>query len=317
MRDVVIFASKDGGLAAHLTRDGREKWRLPDVAAGAGLMSLTDQLFVAADVKGALQVHDGSTGKLVWSIPDAEVSRFLTMDKEKLYFVTLGGQLRAVEIKLQLIRWSAPLPAGALRDAGPLAAVGALCIVLSGGDGGVYAFYTQDGSDTWTLKGQSSSAIQPLVVERTTPKTRDYVFYLGGRSLTARTWTGGDELWTVPATEVPQQDAGGWGAPMLQGTSLIAMNGTKLSSYDLDGKPLPLSGSAVRGPLPHNPLVLQGSTLWAVEGGGKGVSALSVADGKRFWTWSAGSSGPWALSGAGNRVFLVNDGKLTAMPTIG
>lgn len=61
---------------------------------------------------------------------------------------------------------------------------------------------------------------------------------------------------------------------------------------------------------------MQAGTVWVVQGDGQGVSAHSVVAGRRFWTWSPGSRGPWGMSGAGNRVFLVNDGKLTAMPTI-
>ncbi|MBT2479341.1 protein kinase [Streptomyces sp. ISL-94] len=317
LRDVVMFASKDGGLAARLTRTGQEKWRLPDIAPEAGLLALAEPLFAAADVNGALRVHEASTAKLQWSLPGAEASRILTADTDYLYVVTRGGRLRAVDIKRQTIRWTVPLPATAVAGAGPRAAVGGSTLVVFGAEGTVRAFYKEFGDQTWEIEGQATSAIDPLVVEVKTPGDISYTVFLGGRTLTARTMVGGDELWKAAASGEPRHGAGGWGAPMRDGTNLICANGTTLAAVTTDGKELPARGRAHRGPLPHTPLVRQGQTLWAVEGEGRGVSAYSATDGKRLWTWAGGSSGPWAMSGAGNRVFLVNDGRLTAMPTVG
>ncbi|MFC9293528.1 protein kinase [Streptomyces sp. NPDC057011] len=317
LRDVVMFASKDGGLAARLTRDGREKWRMADIAPAAGLLALEEPLFAAADAHGALRVHEASTGKLQWSMPGAEVGRILTADEECVYVVTQGGRLRAIDLKLRTVKWTVPLPATAVAGAGPRAAVGGATLVVFGAEGTVRAFSRFSGTKTWEIEGQATSAIDPLVVEFKTPGDIDYTVFLGGRTLTAHRMVTGDELWKAAATGEPRQGAGGWGAPMLDGKNLVCANGTTLSSFTTEGKELPARGQAARGPLPHTRPLLEGQTLWAVEGGGKGVSAYSSTDGKRFWTWAADSSGPWALSGVGNRVFLVNDGNLTAMPTVG
>ncbi|MFJ4777459.1 protein kinase [Streptomyces sp. NPDC088762] len=319
LRDVVMFAARDGGLAARRTRDGREKWRMADIAPEAGLLALEDPTFAAAGVDGALRVHEASTARLKWSVPGAEVSRILTSDKEFIYVVTKGGHLRAVNMKLQSIRWTVPLPATAVAGAGPKAAAGGGTVVLFGADGTVRSFYNQFGDQNWEIKNQATSAIDPLVLEVKNFGSADHtIVFLGGRTLTARKMNfTGDELWKAAATGDPRQGAGGWGAPLLDGKNLICANGTTLAAFTTEGKELPARGRAARGPLPHNPLLIQGQTLWAVEGEGRGVSAYSSTSGNRFWTWSADSSGPWAMSGVGNRVFLVNDGKLTAMPTVG
>ncbi|MFB6613163.1 protein kinase [Streptomyces sp. NPDC056367] len=319
LRDVVMFAAKDGGLAAHLTRNGKEKWRLPDIAPAAGLLALTEQLVAAVDASGALRVLDASTGKLQWSLPDADVGRFLTKDPEGaideyLYVVTRGGKLRAVDLKMRSIRWTTDLPPAAVRGTGPRAAVGALTLVVFGDDGAVRAFSTTGGLDMWTIEGQgkSGSALQPVIAKHEDSSSLSYTVFLGGHTLKALRLPSRDALWKAD----PPKSGTVWGAPLLHGDKVIAASGGTLSAFNLEGGQIALTGRAVRGPLPPSPLVLQGGALWAVEADGQGVSAYSATDGKRLWTWSAKSSGPWGMSGAGNRVFLVNDGKLTAMPTI-
>ncbi|MFI8504898.1 protein kinase [Streptomyces sp. NPDC085524] len=317
LRDVVMFAAKEGGLAARLTRNGKEKWRLPDVAPAAGLWPLSDHQLAVADVRGALLVINASTGKQQSSRPEADVGRFLAQDDEYLFTMTRSGMLRALDNETHVVRWTAPLPEAAGQGAGPRAAVAGGSLIVFGGDGTVRAFFRQNGEPTWRIKGQARSAIDPLIVQHKTPTTIDYTVILGGRTLTARKEVSGDELWEIAAADAPGEGAGGWGPLMRDGDTLIGANGATLSALSLDGKELPPRGRASRGPLPHSPLTLQGEALWAVEADGQGVSAYSRADGKRLWTWSATSRGPWGMSAVGNRVFLVNGGKLTAMPTVG
>ncbi|MFJ8013263.1 protein kinase [Streptomyces sp. NPDC096339] len=317
LRDVVVFAAKEGGLAARLTRNGKEKWRLPDIEPAAGIFPLQDRRIAVAGVDGALFVLDASTGKQQSSQPQADVGRLLAQDDEYLFAVTRGGMLRAFDIQTLVVRWTAPLPAAAAQGAGPRGAVAGISLVVFGADGTVRAFSRLSGTPTWQVEGQARSAIDPLVVEHKTPTTRDYTVILGGRTLTARKALGGDELWKIAAADAPAPGVGGWGPLLRDGETLIGANGATLSALTVDGGQLPPRGRASRGPLPHTPLVLQGEALWAVEADGRGVSAYARADGRRLWTWSGTSRGPWAVSAAGNRVFLVNDGKLTAMPTVG
>ncbi|MGW7436246.1 protein kinase domain-containing protein [Streptomyces sp. NPDC054849] len=307
--DVVVFAAAGGGLAARLTTDGKEKWRLPDVRAEAGLVGLPGNRFVTAGSGGALLCFEASTSRQEWSVAGADTGRVLAADASAVYLVTRGGQLRAVDTGSRKVRWTVPLPQAAVRAPGPRAAVGTDRLVFFGADGDVIAVDTASGATSWRVVGQARSAVQPLVVND--------VVYLGGRSLSALNIRTGDQVWKgITAAEAPQQGAGGWGPAVLRNAGVFAMDGTALTEVNMElGGPFPRDRTA-RGPVPHTPPVVQGGTVWVVQGDGQGVSAHSVVAGRRFWTWSPASRGPWGMAGAGNRVFLVNDGKLTAMPTI-
>ncbi|MEU4730545.1 protein kinase [Streptomyces sp. NPDC023588] len=309
--DVVIFAAAGGGLAARLTTDGKEKWRLPDVRAAAGLVELPGRRFVTAGPNGGLLCHDASTSKREWSVAGADTGRILAADESAVYLVTRGGRLRAVDTAARTVRWTVPLAQAAVRAPGPRATAAAGRLVVFGADGDVLAVDTATGATSWRIEGQAGSALQPLVVKD--------VVYLGGRTLAARSLGTGAEVWKVqgaPTVEPPQPGAGGWGTPALRGGSLYVMAGTALCEVAVATGLVVPRGSTPRGPLPHTAPVLQARTFWFAEPDGQGVSAHSTVAGKRYWTWSPGSRGPWGMSGAGNRVFLVNDGKLTAMPTI-
>ncbi|MFD9355441.1 PQQ-binding-like beta-propeller repeat protein [Streptomyces sp. NPDC060031] len=311
LRDVVVFAAAGGGLAARLATDGKEKWRLADVSPAAGVLALSENWFTVADEAGALHAFEASTGKPLWSAPDADAERLLAADESAVYLLTRDWRLRCVETRNRTVRWTAPIPAGTVEKPGPRAAVGRDALVVSGTDGTVITFDTATGAQVWKAAGQAPSAMAPLI-------HKDIV-YLGGRSLTARVLRTGVERWSAEASEVPQKGAGGWGPLVLGGDFALGMNGTSLCEVSLDperGRPV-TRGRAARGPLPHTPPVVQGRAIWVVEPGGQGVSAYSAAQGVRLWTWAPEARGAWALSGAWNRVFLVNGGKLTAMPTVG
>ncbi|MFD3465670.1 serine/threonine-protein kinase [Streptomyces sp. NPDC058682] len=309
--DVVVFAAAGGGLAARLTTDGKEKWRLPDVRPAAGLVGLPGNRFVTAGSGGALLCFEASTSTQEWSVAGADTGRILAADASAVYLVTRGGKLRAVDTAARKVRWTVPLPEAAVKAPGPRAAVGTGRLVVFGADGNVTAVDTSSGATVWQVGNQAGSAVQPLVLKD--------VVYLGGRSLTALDIKTGVAVWKekeTGATEAPQAGAGGWGPAAAWRDRVFAMDGTALCQVftELDGA-LPMDRSA-KGPPPHHPPHVEAGTLWVVQADGQGVSAHSTVSGRRYWTWSAGSRGPWGVSGAGNRVFLVNDGKLTAMPTI-
>ncbi|WP_308431045.1 protein kinase domain-containing protein [Streptomyces nojiriensis] len=307
--DVVVFAAAGGGLAARLTTFGTEKWRLPGVRPAAGLVELPGHRFVTAGSGGALLCFEASTSRQEWSVAGADTGRILAADASAVYLVTRGGQLRAVDTAGRKVRWTVPLPQAAVAAPGPRAAAGTDRLVFFGADGDVIAVDTASGTTVWRLGGQAKSAVQPLVVND--------VVYLGGRSLSALDIRTGKQIWEeIKATEAPQRGAGGWGPAVVKNASVFAMNGTELTEVNMKlGGPFPRDRTA-RGPVPHTPPVVQAGTVWVVQGDGQGVSAHSVVAGRRFWTWSPESRGPWGMSGAGNRIFLVNDGKLTAMPTL-
>ncbi|WKD32033.1 protein kinase domain-containing protein [Streptomyces xanthophaeus] len=309
--DVVVFAAAGGGLAARLTTDGKEKWRLPGVRPAAGLVGLPDNRFATAGSGGALLSFEGSTSRQVWSVGDADTGRILAADASAVYLVTRGGKLRAVDTAGRKVRWTVPLPEAAVKAPGPRAAVASGRLVVFGADGDVVAVDTASGATAWRLGRQAKSALQPLVVKD--------VVYLGGRSLTALDIRTGAAVWKekeTEATEAPQSGAGGWGPAASSGDRVFAMDGTALSQVFTElGGALALDRSA-KGPVPHTPPHVEAGALWVVQGDGQGVSAHNMVSGRRYWNWSPESRGPWGMSGAGNRVFLVNDGKLTAMPTV-
>ncbi|WP_317852420.1 serine/threonine-protein kinase [Streptomyces venezuelae] len=308
--DVVVFAAAGGGLAARLTTDGKEKWRLPDVRPAAGLVALPGNRFATAGSGGALLGFEASTSRQEWSVAGADTGRILAADASAVYLVTRGGELRAVDTAGRKVRWTVPLPEAAVKAPGPRAAAGTGRLVVFGADGDVVAVDTASGATVWKVAGQARSALRPLVMKD--------VVYLGGRSLTALDIRTGAAVWKTEtrATTAPQPGAGGWGPAAAWRDRVFAMDGTALCQVFTElGGALPLDSSA-KGTPPHHPPHAEAGTLWVVQGDGRGVSAHSVVSGRRYWTWSAESQGPWGVSGAGNRVFLVNDGKLTAMPTV-
>ncbi|MFE5534564.1 protein kinase [Streptomyces sp. NPDC056492] len=307
--DVVVFAAKGGGLAARTAHDGKEKWRLPDVSPKAGLLALPDQGFVAAGSDGALLRFDASTSRRSWKVAGADTGRILAADESAVYVLTRDRQLRAVDTLGRTVRWTVRLAQGAVQGAGPLAAAGSGRLVVSGADGNVNVLDTATGDMVWWVNGQAKSAVAPLVDKDTA--------YLGGRNLTARDLADGKVKWKADEAEHGALPAtAGWGPPVPYGDYVIGVHGSVLS-WARTGTGLPWSKvRGGKGSLPNTPPVVQSRTVWAVEAGGHGVSAYSAEHGALYWTLAPESQGPWGVSGAGNRVFLVNDGKLTAMPSV-
>ncbi|MER6517724.1 protein kinase [Streptomyces sp. NPDC001553] len=315
--DVVMFAGKDGGLVAHLAKTGEEKWRLPDISAEAGVLAMTERLFLAVDAGGTLRVHNASTSALEWSLPAAEAVRLLAFDGEAVYVVTKDNRLRAINTGLQTVRWTVPIPTLALLGSGPKGAATGNKLVLTGANGNAWGFECFQGSAIWEAKGRASSAVEPLVVTYKRETTKTESVFLGGLTLSVRELTSGRETWSDAAAAAPVEGAGGWGPPVSDGDALLGVKDGTLVRLSSDRMLVLGYGAVGPGPLPHVRPVVQGRTVWVVLAEGKGVAAHSTTDGARFWTWSTDSHGPWAMSGAENRVFLVNDGKITAMPSVG
>ncbi|MET7935340.1 PQQ-binding-like beta-propeller repeat protein [Streptomyces sp. NPDC005322] len=93
------------------------------------------------------------------------------------------------------------------------------------------------------------------------------------------------------------------------------MDGTELSRRDKrDGKAdwtLRLGTTA-----PLSPPVAQGKSGWAYPDitGQQGVVAVDKDTGKKVWTYARDGGTEWAMTGAGNRVFLTHAGTFAAMP---
>ncbi|GDY45932.1 hypothetical protein SANT12839_068140 [Streptomyces antimycoticus] len=62
--------------------------------------------------------------------------------------------------------------------------------------------------------------------------------------------------------------------------------------------------------------MIAGNSVWAGAGeaGSRGVAAVDTRGGRLAWPYTQGTEGRWALSAAGNRVFMLHNRTLTAMP---
>lgn len=200
--DVVVFAAKEGGLAARLTADGKEKWRLPGTTPAAGLVALPGSRFVTGGPGGGLLCFEASTSKRLWTVA-ADTNRILAADASAVYLVTWDGRLRAVDTATRKVRWTVALEQNSLRAPGSKAAPGARAaagpdrLVVCGADGTVFAVDTSTGGTIWKVVSQARSAVQPLVVG-------DAV-YLGGRTLNGLNIRTGTELWDPTDAKEPRR----------------------------------------------------------------------------------------------------------------
>ncbi|MFG2557597.1 protein kinase [Streptomyces sp. NPDC048496] len=312
VRDVVMFAGPSGGLTAHRVTDGRQKWSLPKVSPSAGFLRLTAEQFVAADADGNVLAFDASTSELQWSAP-AKAEKLLATapDAALVYVLTKDDEVAAVDTEARKVRWTAEAPAGAVIDPAAVAGAGSGRLVVCTADGNYFALDSTDGSNAWQLDGHAGTALTPAIEER--------FVYVGGKSLLALDLQSGDEVWSAASQSLnPDQD--GWGSPAITDDYIAAIDDGRLYRVD---KASGTEGqvSWPDGTLPsRTPPVVQGNTLWIVEGGtSSGVSAFGnipsdESDGLLMWTYEPESEGPWHMAAAGNRVFLLNKGSVVALP---
>ncbi|MEU1463732.1 protein kinase [Streptomyces sp. NPDC005727] len=308
LRDVVIFASADGGLTARKVVDGSQKWTLPDIDATARYVALGRSQFAAVDTKGTLHVHDASTSERLWSV-GLGAKRVLAADASTVYAATADDNLRAVDRTSRENRWPEATAYVAPIGKTAEAAAGDGHLVLSTEEGGIFVFNSRTGKKTWELTQQNKgAAFAPVVADGTV--------YLGGSDLTACRLSDGEELWKVLGT---------WGPPALEGDHLWSVDGgDRWSLYD--HRPVRFSADAgvadegwyVTLEGDDTPLVeplIQAHSMWFVEGGNtKGVTALDKSTGDLAWTYKPERGGTWRMAAAGNRVFLLNAGEAVAMP---
>ncbi|MBH1934065.1 serine/threonine-protein kinase [Streptomyces sp. AV19] len=310
-RDLVLMPDSDG-LAAFRVADGQRRWgvesqpRSGSVLLPGGLVATGGK---APGAQGRLLVLDSATGREKWS-DDIRVIAVIATDGTAVYFTTGRTsdqeEIVAFDLSSRSVRWSVRMPVKTYSQdsARGVAADGRL--VLSGFDGDVVALDTRTGRQAWRLAGQRPRrALAPAV--------SGGVVHLGGRTLTALRLTDGKELWSVAAETPVNVGYGGWSSPVLDGDALYASDGdqvTRRNRHDgsLDwARRLPGGANAELGPA-----AVQGGSVWV--GHGKSVSALHKDTGDPAWTWTRDGIAEWKLAGAGNRIFLWHQNRLTAMP---
>ncbi|MFI9027302.1 serine/threonine-protein kinase [Streptomyces sp. NPDC053560] len=302
VRDLVIVAAPGGVLRAYGVTKGEHRWTSPSAVTTAGALSTTDGSVLTAAPDGTLLALGAADGKPVWSAEGAEAERLLAADDETVYLLTGKGRIRAIELDGRTTRWTVPAPVAA-DGAVPGAALAGKRLVLHGTDGRVAALETGRGRTVWGPKRQGGRALTPAVGGDTV--------YLGGDRLVALSAEDGTQKWTQPVT-----GDDGCGAPAVSGGLLHFADDTDLSTRRTeDGSEawtLPLDFGSLAKATP----VATGHSVWVADGedGHSGVAAADTRGGSLAWAYNPGTRGDWHLATAGNRVFLLQAGTLTAMP---
>ncbi|MFD5392884.1 protein kinase [Streptomyces sp. NPDC127097] len=317
VRDVVVFGTRGGGIAAHNVVDGKRRWAAPEIKGAGRYLSLSDRLLVAVDGKGTLRTFVPSTGERRWTA-DAGAEKLLAADDEAVYLVTKDRRLRAVGRSDAKIRWTAPIdkPFRTKVSSPGIAAHGRL--VMGALDGSVLAVDTANGRRVWDLRDLSDTFVRPALYGDTV--------YLNGLSMTARRITDGKERWTVRRRMLPVE---GEKSPIAKWSPVTATadavyatpEGSTDSPTFYPDKFSRRDGSKVMDlRLSSNvdaPVVVQGNGLWTIEGEeyvGYKVNAVSAEDGKLVSEYELGEADRQWLVADGNRVFAMNDDSLYALP---
>ncbi|MBC2879553.1 MULTISPECIES: serine/threonine-protein kinase [Streptomyces] len=310
VRDVVMVAGRQEGLTALGVTDGAVKWSLQN-RFHAGCAELSEGL-LATVVDNRLTALDSRSGKPRWSAGE-RIQRVLAADDATVY-VSCGqygdeDRLSAFDLSTRDRRWTVrkPVPSSIAQPAVAVAGGGRL-VVYAGEGGDVVALDARTGRTVWRLPRQNRfKGLLPAISGDTV--------YLGGKTLTARRVADGKEVWSLPAGTAPYGYVGGWSAPVLDGDALYAVDGDRISRRNRhDGRTdwiHPLGHTAYT-----TPVTVEGGMVWVASSvEGNDIVALHKDTGKPAWTCS-GEASEWLTAGAGNRVFLLQSGRLTAMPVI-
>ncbi len=307
VRDVIVFGALGGGLDAHNVVDGVYRWSAPEVNPRGRYLSLADRLLVALDDAGTLRTYVPATGQPKWTAPAAEGEELLAADDEAVYLLTKDGRLRAVGTSDAKVRWTARVPSPFRGKVEAPGAAGRGRLVLRTSDGDVFAVRTGDGSRAWELREQSGGiTIRPAVHGDTV--------YLNGKNLTARRLADNEEVWTVDMENIYDEPQD-WGPPTVDALHVHATATWPVRLGRVSGQEV--WNSAASGAYTGTPVVPQGAGVWGLAEYGYGTEVFAVGDSDgRTWTTFKLPGEPerrWLLAD-GNRVFVMHDRSLTALP---
>ncbi|GAA1297386.1 serine/threonine-protein kinase [Streptomyces javensis] len=305
VHDLVVVATPSGALRAYEVRNGKRRWTSERTAATtARVLAASDDVILTADAKGALLGLGTKDGRKRWSVPGADAAVLLGADESAAYLATRGGRIRAVDLTSHRTLWTVPAPVATSAKAPAQAAVAEGRLVIHGSDGDVAALDTRTGRTAWGPREQGSpAALAPAVA--------DGVVYLGGKSLRALDSASGEEKWAHAG-----QDGTGWTAPAVRKGVVYAVDGTDLSAWRAEDGAEMWTLPFASDDHPLDAPVAEGGSVWAAldERGDQGVVAVDVRSGSVAWPYAPGTEGGWRLTAAGNRVFALQSGTLTAMP---
>nr|WTB05138.1 PQQ-binding-like beta-propeller repeat protein [Streptomyces antimycoticus] len=299
----LVVALAEGGLRAYDVRTGRARWTSRTAGPTGRPLAVSDDTVLTVDSEGVLHALNAQNGKERWKVSAAEAATLLAVDDKAVYTATRGGELRAVALTSQTFLWTVPSPVRTSEKNPAAAAVADGRLVVCGEDGQVVALDTARGKTLWGPARHGTTALAPAVADGTV--------YLGGRSLTALTLSTGEKNWSQPSG-----GGHGWGAPVVEKDVVYAVDATDLSARRTDDGTDAWTLTFASEDSSQDAPVIAGNSVWAGAGeaGSRGVAAVDTRDGRLAWPYTQGTEGRWALSAAGNRVFMLHNGTLTAMP---
>ncbi|MFB7169766.1 PQQ-binding-like beta-propeller repeat protein [Streptomyces sp. NPDC056254] len=311
VRDVVVVAAPEGGIAARSVVDGSLRWTAAKAVAANRYLSLSDRLVAATDGDGTLVTFVASTGKPKWTAA-ADAAWLLAADDEAVYLVTKDRRVRSIGRSDGRIRWTvgvgADLGTGAASRG--LAAQGRL--VVTAADGSVLALDTADGRTVWDRRGQSADGRALVAVS-------GRILCVTGKKLTAVDVVDGKELWSAENPETKDGRPVSWGPPTIHGEHVYASVLTLPLRLDLrTGRGTDWAFQGLFECDPPSPLVVQGNGLWSVTvnrtEGGINVVDLSP-EGRTTWVFRVVKNPDrYWITGDANRVFLLDGTTLAALP---
>ncbi|MFE3221384.1 outer membrane protein assembly factor BamB family protein [Streptomyces antimycoticus] len=303
VHDLVVALAEGGRLRAYDVRTGRARWTSRTAGPTGRPLAVSDDTVLTVDSEGVLHALNAQNGKERWKVSAAEAATLLAVDDKAVYTATRGGELRAVALTSQTFLWTVPSPVRTSEKNPAAAAVADGRLVVCGEDGQVVALDTARGETLWGPARHGTTALAPAVADGTV--------YLGGRSLTALTLSTGEKKWSQPSG-----GGHGWGAPVVEKDVVYAVDATDLSARRTDDGTDAWTLTFASEDSSQDAPVIAGNSVWAGAGeaGSRGVAAVDTCDGRLAWPYTQGTEGRWALSAAGNRVFMLHNGTLTAMP---
>ncbi|RNG09412.1 PQQ-binding-like beta-propeller repeat protein [Streptomyces botrytidirepellens] len=309
VHDLVVVPAKDGRLRAYGVRDGKPRWTSKTTGLTGRALAVpgdtedtdgTGGTVLATDTRGAVRALRAADGTERWKADRADARALLAADDQAVYLTTRDGRIRAVSLASRTTLWTAPGPDARTT---PAATAAGGRLVVHGAGGKVTGHDTSSGKPVWHRDGQGSTPLTPAVADGTV--------YLGGRTLAALSLADGKEKWARTASG----DLG-WSAPAVRDGVVHAVDATDLTARQAsDGSDI-WSLPVVSEQHPLAPPVVQGNSVWAMidDFGQRGIVAVDARRGSVAWPYAQGGAGSWRLTGAGNRVFLLHNEKLTAMP---
>ncbi|MQY13685.1 Outer membrane protein assembly factor BamB [Streptomyces sp. RB5] len=300
----VAFAARDGGIATRTVVAGEPGWGFPEADARRGMLAAAG-LLVAADAAGAVHALDPRDGEPHWTSYGAAAQRLLTADQFTLYVLTGNGELRAVSLRTGTVLWTRPCPVHPDPARPPQATSAAGRLVVDDATGHVATLDAETGAVLWQLRDLGDGPLTPAIGE--------LAVYLGGPDLLSLGLPDGRERWR-------ERGRPAWGEPAYHDGRVYAHDGTQLLSLAAsDGRraATPVLADETRPVAPAAP-VLQHRTACVGLGpdGSQGLALCDLQRGTAAIMPTPGSTAPWLVAGAGNRVFAQSAGTLLALPVV-